>query len=83
MDVFRVCNTTRMESQFRLRRAVQEVRQEMAFHHPGLCLRHTLFEACRDDLKELGGSVTGNELTPLGTTDFSAYLIKARRPIPT
>ena len=36
----------------------------------------------RDDLKKLGGTVTGNELTPLGTTDFSAYLIKARAANP-
>jgi branched-chain amino acid transport system substrate-binding protein len=33
-------------------------------------------------LKKLGGTVTGNELTPLGTTDFSAYLIKARAANP-
>ena len=26
--------------------------------------------------------MTGNELTPLGTTDFSAYLIKARAANP-
>ena len=38
--------------------------------------------ACTDDLKKLGGTVTGNELTPLGTTDFSAYLIKARAANP-
>ena len=36
----------------------------------------------RTDLKKLGGTVTGNELTPLGTTDFSAYLIKARAANP-
>ena len=34
------------------------------------------------NLKKLGGTVTGNELTPLGTTDFSAYLIKARSANP-
>ena len=33
-------------------------------------------------MKKLGGTVTGNELTPLGTTDFSAYLIKARAANP-
>src|SRR6478672_7044154 len=43
---------------------------------------HTLFQACTDNLKKLGGTVTGNELTPLGTTDFSAYLIKARAANP-
>jgi branched-chain amino acid transport system substrate-binding protein len=33
-------------------------------------------------LKKLGGTVTGNELAPLGTGDFSAYLIKARAANP-
>src|SRR4029078_1039931 len=28
------------------------------------------------------GTVTGNELTPLGTADFAAYLIKARAANP-
>src|SRR5260370_41954239 len=43
---------------------------------------HTLYDACTDDLKKPGGTVTGNERTPLGTTDFSAYLIKARAANP-
>ena len=34
------------------------------------------------DLKKFGGTVTGNELTPLGTADYSAYLIKARAANP-
>ena len=38
--------------------------------------------ACAANLKKLGGTVTGNEFTPLGTTDFSAYLIKARAANP-
>ena len=36
----------------------------------------------RANLKKLGGTITGNDLTPLGTTDFSAYLIKARAANP-
>ena len=33
-------------------------------------------------MKRVGCAVNGNELTPLGTTDFSAYLIKARAANP-
>ena len=47
---------------------------DYAFGHP--CSRP------RADLSKLGGSMTGNELIPLGTTDFSAYLIKARAANP-
>jgi branched-chain amino acid transport system substrate-binding protein len=52
------------------------------FITPDYAFGHTLYDACTDDLKKLGGTVTGNELTPLGTTDFSAYLIKARAANP-
>jgi branched-chain amino acid transport system substrate-binding protein len=41
-----------------------------------------LQQAGEANLKKLGGTMTGNELTPLGTTDFSAYLIKARAANP-
>ena len=47
------------------------------FITPDYAFGHTLYDACAANLKKLGGTVTGNELTPLGTTDFSAYLIKA------
>ncbi len=33
-------------------------------------------------MQRLGGTETGNELTPLGTSDFSAYIIKARAAKP-
>ena len=52
------------------------------FITPDYAFGHTLQDACAGDLKKLGGTVTGNELTPLGTTDFSAYLIKARAANP-
>jgi branched-chain amino acid transport system substrate-binding protein len=52
------------------------------FITPDYAFGHTLQKACSDNLKNLGGTMTGNELTPLGTTDFSAYLIKARAANP-
>ena len=52
------------------------------FITPDYAFGHTLQKAAAADLKKLGGTMTGNELTPLGTTDFSAYLIKARAANP-
>ena len=69
-------------SQFGLRTALHQIRQEMAFHHAGLRVRPHAAEGRAADLQKLGGTITGNELTPLGTTDFSAYLIKARAANP-
>ncbi len=77
-NVYRVCNTTTDGSQLGRRAAVQQIRQEVAFHHAGLRLRpHAAGGGGRPISQKFGGTVTGNELTPLGTTDFSAYLIKA------
>ena len=38
-NVFRVCNTTRMETNSVSKTAVQQIRQEMVLHHPRLRLR--------------------------------------------
>ncbi|HKW54643.1 MAG TPA: ABC transporter substrate-binding protein, partial [Stellaceae bacterium] len=43
---------------------------------------HTLQKGLETNLKRLGGTETGAELTPLGTTDYSSYLIKARAANP-
>src|SRR5450432_1366576 len=77
-NVFRVCNTTRMEANSVSSVLYSKYGKKWHFITPDYAFGHTLFNACTDDLKKLGGTVTGNELTPLGTTDFSAYLIKAR-----
>jgi branched-chain amino acid transport system substrate-binding protein len=52
------------------------------FITPDYAFGHTLYDACTANLQKLGGTATGNELTPLGTSDFSAYLIKARAANP-
>src|SRR5580704_1542919 len=81
-NVFRVCNTTRMEANSVSSVLYSKYGKKWHFITPDYAFGHTLYDACTDDLKKLGGSVTGNELTPLGTTDFSAYLIKARSANP-
>jgi branched-chain amino acid transport system substrate-binding protein len=81
-NVFRVCNTTRMEANAVCGLLFKTYGKRWHFITPDYAFGHTLFEGCETDLKKLGGTVTGNELTPLGTTDFSAYLIKARAANP-
>jgi branched-chain amino acid transport system substrate-binding protein len=81
-NVFRVCNTTRMEANAVCSLLYKTYGKRWHFITPDYAFGHTLFQGCEADLKKLGGTVTGNELTPLGTTDFSAYLIKARAANP-
>ncbi len=81
-NVFRVCNTTRMEANAVSSLLFNTYGKKWHFITPDYAFGHTLFQGCEADLKQLGGTVTGNELTPLGTTDFSAYLIKARAANP-
>jgi branched-chain amino acid transport system substrate-binding protein len=81
-NVFRVCNTTRMEANAVCSLLFKTYGKRWHFITPDYAFGHTLFQGCEADLKKLGGTVTGNELTPLGTTDFSAYLIKARAANP-
>jgi branched-chain amino acid transport system substrate-binding protein len=81
-NVFRVCNTTRMEANSVTDLLFTKYGKKWHFITPDYAFGHTLQEACAANLKALGGTVTGNELAPLGTTDFSAYLIKARAANP-
>jgi branched-chain amino acid transport system substrate-binding protein len=81
-NVYRVCNTTRMEANSVSELLFTKYGKKWHFITPDYAFGHTLYDACTADLQKLGGTVTGNELTPLGTSDFSAYLIKARAANP-
>src|SRR6516164_2145157 len=81
-NVYRVCNTTRMEANSVSDLLFNKYGKKWHFITPDYAFGHTLQKACSDNLQKLGGTMTGNELTPLGTTDFSAYLIKARTANP-
>jgi branched-chain amino acid transport system substrate-binding protein len=81
-NVYRVCNTTRMEANSVSDLLFSKYGKKWHFITPDYAFGHTLQEACAENLKKLGGTVTGNELAPLGTSDFSAYLIKARAANP-
>jgi len=81
-NVYRVCNTTTMEANAVADLLFSKYGKKWHFITPDYAFGHTLQQAAERDLKKLGGTMTGNELTPLGTTDFSAYLIKARAAKP-
>jgi branched-chain amino acid transport system substrate-binding protein len=81
-NVYRVCNTTRMEANSVADILFTKYGKKWHFITPDYAFGHTLYDACTADLQKLGGTATGNELTPLGTSDFSAYLIKARAANP-
>jgi branched-chain amino acid transport system substrate-binding protein len=81
-NVFRVCNTTRMEANAVSDLLFTKYGKKWHFITPDYAFGHTLQKACAANLAKLGGTMTGNELTPLGTSDFSAYLIKARAAKP-
>lgn len=81
-NVYRVCNTTSMEANSVSQLLFDKYGKKWHFITPDYAFGHTLQAAAEADLKKLGGTVTGNELAPLGTKDFSAYLIKARAANP-
>ncbi|MBV9431335.1 MAG: ABC transporter substrate-binding protein [Hyphomicrobiales bacterium] len=81
-NVYRVCNTTSMEANSISQLLFTKYGKKWHFITPDYAFGHTLQQAASTDLSKLGGTMTGNELTPLGTTDFSAYLIKARAANP-
>jgi branched-chain amino acid transport system substrate-binding protein len=81
-NVYRVCNTTSMEANAVANLLYTKFGKKWHFITPDYAFGHTLQKAAASSLQKLGGTITGNELAPLGTTDFSAYLIKARAANP-
>ena len=81
-NVFRVCNTTRMETNSVGKTLFNKFGKKWYFITPDYALGHTLQEGFEAGLKEFGGTKVGGDLSPLGATDYSAYLIKAQAANP-
>jgi branched-chain amino acid transport system substrate-binding protein len=81
-NVFRVCNTTAMETNSVSDLLYKKYGKKWHFITPDYAFGHTLQGGLESNLKRLGGTMSGAELTPLGTTDYSAYLIKAKQANP-
>ena len=76
-NVFRVCNTTYMDAAAVTQVLVEKLGKKWFFLTPDYAYGHTLQAAFVKLLTKLGGTYEA-ALAPIGTNDFSAYLIKAR-----
>jgi len=79
---FRICTTTYMLAAGLASTLHSKFGGKWYFITPDYAFGHTLQESYAKLLKGMGGTVLGNSLAPLGTTDFSSYLIKAQQSKP-
>ena len=81
-NVFRVCNTTQMEASAATGPLIKTSGKKWYYITPDYAYGHTLQDGLEKAAAKLGGIKLGGDLTPLGTTDFSSYLIKAQAANP-
>jgi branched-chain amino acid transport system substrate-binding protein len=81
-NVFRVCNTTRMETNSVSKLLFDQFGKKWFFITADYAFGHTLQQGFEASLKQFGGTEVGVALTPLATTDFSSYLIQAQAAEP-
>ncbi|HEY1719912.1 MAG TPA: ABC transporter substrate-binding protein [Magnetospirillaceae bacterium] len=81
-NVFRICNTTQMEANAVTGTLIKQYGKKFYFITPDYAFGHTLEAGMIKAASTLGGVRVGGDLTPLGTTDFSSYLIKAQSANP-
>jgi branched-chain amino acid transport system substrate-binding protein len=81
-NVFRVCNTTQMEANAVASTLMKDAGKKWYYITPDYAFGHTLQAGLEKAAKKLGGTMAGADLTPLGTTDFSSFLIKAQAAKP-
>jgi branched-chain amino acid transport system substrate-binding protein len=81
-NVFRVCNTTQMEANAVAGALIKTAGKKWYYITPDYAFGHTLQAGLEKACTRLGGTKVGGDLTPLGTTDFSSYLIKAQAANP-
>src|SRR5271163_1301385 len=81
-NVFRVCNTTQMEASAVASALIKDYGKKFYYLTPDYSFGHTLEAGMVKACAKLGGTRVGGDLAPLGTTDFSSYLIKAQAANP-
>lgn len=81
-NVFRICNTTQMEANAVAPALVKNAGKKWYYITPDYAFGHTLQAGLEKAGAKLGVQKLGADLTPLGTTDFSSYLIKAQAANP-
>jgi branched-chain amino acid transport system substrate-binding protein len=81
-NVFRVCNTTQMEANAVAPALAKNAGKKWYYITPDYAFGHTLQAGLEKAGAKLGVTKVGADLTPLGTSDFSSYLIKAQSANP-
>jgi len=81
-NVFRVCNTTTMEANAVTPALIKNAGKNWYYITPDYAFGHTLQAGLEKACAKAGGTKVGADLTPLGTTDYSSYLIKAQAAKP-
>jgi branched-chain amino acid transport system substrate-binding protein len=81
-NTFRICTTTWMLAAGVAKTLANNFGKRWYFITPDYAFGHTEQAAFAKLNKQMGGEVLGNALAPLGTTDFSSYLIKAKSANP-
>jgi branched-chain amino acid transport system substrate-binding protein len=81
-NVFRICNTTQMEASAVASSLIKNAGKKWYYLTPDYAFGHTLQAGLEKASAKLGGTKLGGDLTPLGTTDYSSYLIKAQAANP-
>ena len=81
-NVFRVCNTTQTEANAVASVLLNKAGKKWYYITPDYAFGHTLQAGLEKAAARMGGTKVGGDLSPLGTTDFSSYLIKAQAAKP-
>jgi branched-chain amino acid transport system substrate-binding protein len=81
-NVFRVCNTTQMEANAVAAALIERYGKKFYYITADYAFGHTLETGMMKASAPLGGVRVGGDLTPVGSVDFSSYLIKAQAANP-
>ncbi|MEJ2715873.1 MAG: ABC transporter substrate-binding protein [Deltaproteobacteria bacterium] len=81
-NTFRICSTTWMLAAGDAKTIADKFGKRWYFLTPDYAFGHTEHEGYSKLLKRMGGTELGNALAPLGTTDFSSYLIRVEQAKP-
>ena len=81
-NVFRVCSTTQMEANAVADALIKAYGKKFYYITFDYAFGHTLEAGLIKATTALGGSRIGGDLVPLGTSDYSSYLIKAQSANP-
>jgi branched-chain amino acid transport system substrate-binding protein len=81
-NVFRVCSTSKMEANAVADALIKAYGKKFYYITLDFAFGHTLEAGLIKATTKLGGTRAGGDLVPLGTSDYSSYLIKAQAANP-